>query len=211
MLDPTQAEAVLATIERWQQQSLNRWGTRFVFGADELYLRAQRPLPPYAAYEDFSQIENGVGLIARFKFQAHEVFEELDPQYCGGVRATLVCGESARDTLEDFLNDFNHKAGTDLQLHVVKNSFWGESVSVSGLLTGGDIINSLKDIQTAGFDPGAAILLPEVMFKDTTDALLDDIVLSEMEERLGVEVKKIAADPWAVLDAVEEISALSNS
>lgn len=207
MLSQSQAQAVLDQIERWQEWCLAKSATRFVFGADELYLQAQRPFPLYAAYEHFCQIENGVGIVAQFERQVKEVLDEVDPQFCAGVRATLVCGVSAQYTLEAFVRDFNSKAHTALQLHPVVNKFWGESVSVSGLLCGGDIIESLKQAYAQGFDPGGAILLPDVMFKDGTEILLDDTDLSSLEKHLEVEVKKIGTDPWAVLDIVEELCA----
>ncbi|MFN2258102.1 MAG: DUF512 domain-containing protein [Desulfuromonadaceae bacterium] len=210
MLNRAQAGAVLDQIEHWQKKSLARSATRFVFGADELYFQAWRPFPDYAAYEHFCQIENGVGLVVQFKQQAKEVLSEADPQFCAGVRATLVCGVSAQCVLETFVREFNLKASTALQLHPVVNEFWGESVSVSGLLTGGDILESLKDACARGFDPGSAILLPDVMFKDGTEVLLDDTDLSILKQHLGVEVKKIGADPWAVLDVVEELFVCCN-
>ncbi len=207
MFDRVQAAAVLDQIERWQQRCLTRSATRFVFGADELYLQAQRPFPPYAAYEHFYQIENGVGLVTQFEQQSAEVLSEAEPQFCAGVRATLICGLSAQRVLETFIRALNAKAHTALQIHAVVNRFWGESVSVSGLLTGADVVESVMQACAHGFDPGSAILLPDVMFKDGTDILLDDIDLPTLEHRLGVKVKKIGADPWAVLDIVEELYA----
>jgi putative radical SAM enzyme (TIGR03279 family) len=211
MLDRFLAARVLDQIERWQKCCLARMSTRFVFGADELYLQAQRPFPPYSAYEDFSQIENGVGLVSQFEHQSLEVLSETEPRFCSGVCATLVCGLSAYNILKSFVHGFNSKARSALQLHPVTNKFWGESVSVSGLLTGQDVIDSLKAARDQGFNPGLAILLPEVMFKDDSDILLDDINIRILEEQLGVKVKKIGADPWAVLDAVEELHACSAS
>lgn len=205
MLDQNQAAAVLDLIESWQSRCLSCASTRFVFGADELYLQAKRSFPPYTAYEDFSQIENGVGLVAQFKAQSIEVLAEAEPQFCAGVRATLVCGVSARAVLEDFVNAFNRRAQSALQLHCVVNEFWGESVSVSGLLTGMDIVNSLEQACYRGFDPGSTILLPDVMFREGTETLLDDSDLHVLEQRLGLKVRKIGADPWAVLDVVEEL------
>jgi putative radical SAM enzyme (TIGR03279 family) len=207
MFDCFLAREVLDQIERWQEHCLARMSTRFVFSADELYLQAQRPFPPYSAYEDFCQIENGVGLIAQFEHQSLEVLSETEARFCSGVRATLVCGVSAYNILESFVHRFNRKARAALQLHPVTNRFWGESVSVSGLLTGQDIIDSLKAAREQGFNPGGAILLPEVMFKDDSDILLDDMDIFMLEEQLGVEVRKIGANPWAVLDAVEELHA----
>jgi putative radical SAM enzyme (TIGR03279 family) len=204
------AAVVLDQIERWQKHCLTRWSTRFVFGADELYLQARRSFPPYTAYEDFCQIENGVGLVVQFECQGNEVLSEADPEYCAGVRATLVCGVSAQHTLETFVHEFNAKAHSALQIHPVANEFWGESVSVSGLLSGRDILESLKRACAQGFDPGGAILLPDVMFKDGTETLLDDTEMSILTQHLGVEVKKIGADPWAVLDVVEELCACWN-
>jgi len=207
MLNRSQARTVLDQIERWQEHCLTCCDTRFVFGADELYLQARRSFPAYAAYEHFCQIENGVGLVVEFERQVNEVLREADPQFCAGVRATLVCGVSAQPILEAFVCEFNAKAHTALQLHPVVNEFWGESVGVSGLLTGGDILESLKRACAQGFDPGDAILLPDVMFKDGTETLLDDTDRFLLEQHLGVEVKKVGADPWAVLDVVEELCA----
>ena len=210
MLNREQAAAVLEQIEGWQAHCLARGATRFVFGADELYLQARRSFPDYADYEHFCQIENGVGLVVQFECQVNEVLSEADPQFCAGVQATLVCGISAQDTLKAFVHRFNAKAHAALQVHPVANNFWGESVSVSGLLTGKDIIESIKKACALGFDPGGAILLPDVMFKDGTETLLDDTDLTMLEQSLEIEVKKIDTDPWAVLDIVEELCACWN-
>lgn len=207
MVTQAQANELLEQVERWQQYCLERAGTRFVFAADELYLGAQRPVPPYAAYEDFCQLENGIGLIAAFEKQSAEVLAEVEAEFCAGVTATLVCGCSARHTLETFVRKFNHKAQTQLQVHAVSNQFWGERVTVSGLLTGSDIVASINHARASGFEPGQAIFLPEVMFKENTDILLDDMDLQTLEQSLGIEVIKIAPDPWVVLDAVEELCA----
>ncbi|MDY0212957.1 MAG: DUF512 domain-containing protein [Desulfuromonadaceae bacterium] len=207
MVTSTQAKRLLEQVERWQQRCLARSGARFVFAADELYLTAQRPFPPHAAYENFCQIENGIGLIAEFENQSAEVLAEVETEFCAGVKATLVCGYSARHTLEAFVGKFNLKAQTQLQVHAVSNHFWGERVTVSGLLTGRDIVASLNHACRHGFDPGQAILLPAVMFKENTDILLDDMELHTLAQSLGIGVIKIAPDPWAVLDVVEELCA----
>lgn len=207
MVGQEQANELLEQVERWQQHCLERAGTRFVFAADELYLTAQHTFPSHAAYENFCQIENGIGLIAEFENQGDEVLAEVEAEFCAGVRVTLVCGYSARRSLEAFVRKFNHKAQTQLQVHAVRNKFWGERVTVSGLLTGNDILASLNDARARGFEPGQAILLPEVMFKEHTDILLDDMDLHTLEQSLGIGVIKIASDPWAVLDVVEELCA----
>lgn len=207
MVTRVQANELLEQVERWQQYCLERVGTRFVFGADELYLTAQRSFPPYAAYENFCQLENGIGLIAEFEYQSGEVLAEVEAEFCAGVRATLVCGYSARHTLEEFVRKFNHQAQTQVQIHAVSNQFWGERVTVSGLLIGSDIVASINHARAHGFEPGQAILVPEVMFKEHTDILLDDMDLHTLEQNLGIEVIKIAPDPWAVLDTVEELYA----
>jgi putative radical SAM enzyme (TIGR03279 family) len=203
MVGQEQANELLEQVERWQQHCLERAGTRFVFAADELYLTAQRTFPSHAAYENFCQIENGIGLIAEFENQGDEVLAEVEAEFCAGVRATLVCGYSARHSLEAFVRKFNHKAQTQLQVHAVRNKFWGERVTVSGLLTGNDILASLNDARARGFEPGQAILLPEVMFKEHTEILLDDMDRHTLEQSLGIGVIKIASDPWAVLVVVE--------
>lgn len=207
MVTLAQANELLDQVERWQQHCLAQTGTRFVFAADELYLTAQRPFPPYTSYEDFCQIENGIGMIVEFENQSAEVLTEVEAEFCAGVRATLICGCSAYHTLETFVRKFNHQAQAQLQVHAVSNKFWGERVTVSGLLTGRDILSSLNEARARGLDLGRAILLPEVMFKEDTDILLDDMDIYTLAQSLGVEVIKISPTPWAVLDVVEELCA----
>ena len=204
-VDAGMADKLLCQVDRWQKHCLDRSNTRFVFGADELYLKAKHAVPAYEAYEDFCQIENGVGMLAQFEEQALEVMQEVQPEFCAGVHATLVCGVSASATLQRFVHSFNQKAHARLQLLTVTNSFWGEQVTVSGLLTGADIIAALQFATGRGFDPGVALLLPDVMFKEGADLTLDDMELCAMQQRAGLEIRKVAPTPWALLDAVEEL------
>lgn len=199
-VDAALASATLTQIERWQTHCLARWGTRFVFAADEFYLTADRPLPELACYEELAQIENGVGLLASFVAQIPAVLEEVDPAWCRDLCCTLVTGQSAAPLLRHFVQLFNARGAARLQLVVIDNHFWGEQVTVAGLLTGQDIA-----AQLCGRLLGDALLLPDVLLREGSDQLLDDWTLADLEQQLGLPVHVVAPTPWAVLDLVEEL------
>jgi putative radical SAM enzyme (TIGR03279 family) len=193
------AEEVIDMIETCQRQFLEAGGSRFVFAADEIYLRAGRELPDLAAYEELWQLENGVGMVAQFRQEAQEVLQEADPLEL--QRVTVLTGCSFAPELKAFARRLARRTGVRIDVRPIRNRFFGEQVTVAGLLTGRDLLEQL-----AGKDLGAALLLPEVMLKDDRDVFLDDLTLTELSERLQVPVVKIAGTPWGVLDGLEELA-----
>ncbi|MBN2644131.1 MAG: DUF512 domain-containing protein [Desulfuromonadaceae bacterium] len=197
-----EAGRILSRIHAFQKQYLLQCGSRFVFAADELYQLAGQPVPDVSCYEKFDQIENGVGLLAQFRADADEVLEEADPAFCHDVKVTLVTGCSAGEELQRFVTRFNERCDSQLQVAVIENHFWGSLVTVAGLLTGQDMTEQLS-----GIDLGCAVLLPDVMFREQDDLLLDGLSREELSIRLGVPVLRVPASPWGILDAVEAIFA----
>jgi len=182
-----------------QAELLKRLGTRFIFAADELYLRAEQDFPPLEAYEELSQIENGVGLIPVFRKQADEVIKEAQPLKLPPV--SLVTGVSAATEIRSFAGTLNEKNGIDLRVHVVENHFFGGDVTVAGLLTGQDLLEQLANV-----DLGQILLVPDVMLREGEDVFLDDVRISDLADHLQVEVEVIPTDPWGVWDMLETLN-----
>jgi len=167
---------ILRQVEAWQSRFLSELSTRFVYAADELYVKAGVALPPYEAYEDFLQIENGVGMMAEFKRDFNNVTCSFD------AKATMVTGMAAYD----FMCDLN----LPMDIAAIKNDFFGENVTVAGLLTGQDIISQLE-----GRSLGDVLLLPANCLRHGENVLLDGVTTDDISKALGVTV--LVAEPTA--------------
>lgn len=193
-----EAEVCLAQISRYQDQYLAEQGNRFVFPADEIYLMANQDIPKWEDYEDFHQVENGVGMIAQFRQQALEVL--LDAEPLDIEKVSLVSGALFADELKLFVERLSLRTGVDFNVFAVENNFFGPTVTVTGLLTGADLIAQLK-----GRDLGQHLLIPDVMIKDDQLLLLDDIETRQLEQELGVPVTVVDSSPWGILEGLEQI------
>ena len=188
----------LDILEQAQQQQLETNGSRFVFAADELYLRAARKFPGIESYEALWQLENGVGMLPQFRTEAEEVLLDAVPLELG--RVSLVTGHSFAPELEKFATRLTTRTGVELQVVAVDNRFFGRSVTVTGLLTGADIIAAFDAV-----DPGTALLLPEVLFNDGDNLLLDDMRIEDLEQHFNIPVLRVSSDPWGILDGLERL------
>lgn len=180
-----EAATTIETIHRWQAHFLETLGTRFVFAADELYIKAGLPLPEYREYEDFAQIENGVGLVAEFLDDAAYAMETL----AGSSPYREVSAVTGVD-FAPFLKEVAKKAETKyhvkINVYPIINRFFGESITVAGLLTGRDIL-----AQIHGKPLGEALLIPGNALKEFDDVFLDDITLEQFEAEAGVPCVKV--------------------
>ncbi len=194
-----EAASLVDWIEAQQAALLERLGTRFIFAADELYLKAGRRFPELSAYEDLAQIENGVGLIAVFRAHADEVLAEATPLDLPPV--SLVTGASAAPDLLAFANALNQRCGIDLRVHAVENRFFGGQVTVTGLLTGRDLLEQLSHVQL-----GKVLLVPDVMLREGEATFLDDMSISDLATRLDVEIEVVPTDPWGIWDMLDTLA-----
>ncbi|ALC16494.1 FeS-binding protein [Desulfuromonas soudanensis] len=197
-LDAAGAAAVLETLHRFQERYLAEAGTRFVFAADELYLKAGVEFPALEAYEELSQVENGVGLIPVFRADAGDVLQEARKLRAGAV--STFTGASASGELTRFAAALAAKTGVKIHLHTIRNDFFGGEVTVAGLIAGADLIAQLK-----GKELGEALLVPDVVLRDGEDVFLDDLTLPQLAQALGVAVFKIDSTPWGLLEGLEEL------
>ena len=194
-LTGAEARALVDTVAGWQARFLDALGSRFVFLGDEVYLQAERPLPPSDAYEGFAIAEDGIGLVRRFEDGlAQALARRRSP--ARGRRLTIVSGAMYGPRLARLL------AGAPLaanaRVAAVPNDLFGGSVAVAGLLTGQDI---QRHLATLG-DLGEAVLVPAVALRDGEGVFLDDLTPDDLARALGVPVIPVEPEPRALLDAL---------
>ena len=192
------ALALLAQIEAWQDKLLSEIGTRFIYAADEFYLLADRPIPPAEAYEGYAQIENGVGLLRSLE---EEWMEALAAAPVADARhVSIITGVSAGPHLKKLTGLAMEKhPGLRIDVHMIENHFFGETITVAGLLTGQDIA-----AQLAGKDLGTAAYIPKAMLRSGTEVFLDDMTVTELSEKLSTPVIAVECDGFDLWDKLRK-------
>ncbi len=195
--DRDTARAALEIIERWGDKMKEEAGARKVFASDELYLLAGRDLPPAEFYEDFPQIENGVGMLRDLEEGFLWALEEMEP-FRGQRRVTIPTGECGFAFLNKMLDGLREKCDNiKIDLIPVRNEFFGGTVNVTGLLTGRDIL-----AQLSGRELGDELLIAGNMLKAGEDIFLDDMTLEELGRRLGVPARRVGGSGEDLLAAI---------
>lgn len=197
---PETANAALDILERWGDRFLRERGSRTVYGSDELYLMAGRPIPPLEWYEDFPQIENGVGMLRNlqdeFDWALEDAVETGLPRRTRTV--TVPTGECAYLFLEELLDHLRACCPSlTVRLVPVHNDFFGGGVNVTGLLTGRDLVRSLQ-----GTPLGDEVLIVSNMLKAQEDIFLDDMTLDELSAALGAPCRRVRYSGDAMLAAI---------
>jgi putative radical SAM enzyme (TIGR03279 family) len=192
-----EASAALDAIHAWQGGFLARHGTRLVFAADELYLQAGRAVPPAAAYEGFSVVEDGVGLVRRFEDDFRRLAGRPGRSRWRGERvATVVTGELFGPILRPLL-DRLRVPGLRVETVAVPNEFFGRAITVAGLLTGQDVARALT-----GCILGDVVLVPRVALTETKGVFLDDVAPEDLARHLGVAVSTVEASARGLVDGL---------
>ena len=180
------ARAVIAQINTYGNWCLSQFGTRLFFPADEFYIKAELPLPSDEFYEDYSQIENGVGMLTDMQTCIDIELEDTSvySEFCAPRCVSIVTGYAAYDHILK-ISEKLEKAFSGLKINVykIKNDFFGDSITVAGLLTATDIYEQLKDK-----DLGDALLIPSVALRADGEVFLDDITPDELSNKLSIEV-----------------------
>ena len=195
--DSETARAVVRQLERWGDRCEQKYGQGICYAADEFYLKAQLPIPPAPFYGDFDQLENGVGLMASLKQEFLDALEDFVPP-ASARKVTLATGVAAHPFLDTLLDELRQRCH-NLTCNVVPivNDFFGDTITVAGLVTGGDLLKQLR-----GRELGDALLLPDVMLRREGDIFLDDVSLEELSEALQIQIITVPNDGYALLDAV---------
>jgi len=201
-LTPVDSAYARSFIETWEPRAKalkKRLGEPFLFLADEFYLKAALTFPPLRDYGDLPQIENGVGMVPLFLRDAGRVLRSARP--VGDFKVTVATGASALGFVTDFLDALGAKTGVEVIAVAVENRLFGESVTVSGLVAGKDIMAALE-----GQEIGRALLVPDVMLKEGEGVFLDDVTLDELGERLGCGVIPFDSTPQGLYRTVRKIA-----
>jgi putative radical SAM enzyme (TIGR03279 family) len=195
LFTPAEAAAIIDDIEKRQQKCLDLLGGRFIYAADELYLKAGRDFPAAATYEDFPQIENGVGMAAQFIAQWQNIREILPKKPASG-KIAVITGKSGAPVLRELIREIKEHSHSDITLVEVANTFYGDTVTATGLLTGSCIINAIAKGQYQ------RLLIPANMLKFDEDIFLDDMTTAKLAKTLAVDVRVIEPHPAALLKAI---------
>ncbi len=185
-VDNIVANKTIEVVEELQKLCQKWFGERKIFAADELYIIAKREIPPFDTYENFYQIENGVGLIAKFVHEFDVALSELD-QRVGNEKVSIATGKSAYGMMKSLIERLQHICkNVSVNLYEIENKFFGTNITVSGLIVGRDLIDQL-----ANKDLGKKLLISKSMLREGSDVFLDDTTLEEVQNALGVKVVPI--------------------
>lgn len=178
------AGKMVELVERIQKENEARLGTKFSFISDEFYLVAGREIPNEDYYEGYPQLENGVGLVRSFQDEIEKAVERLEYDESVSGKYTIATGKLAANHMQMFAKMVQSKyPNVEIDVVMIKNNFFGENITVAGLITGTDLYEQLNDR-----DLGNAVFIPKAMLKSDEDVFLDDMTLEELTEKLGTEV-----------------------
>ena len=193
-----EARAVMEIADRWRPVLLQERGTRFVFPSDEFYLKADWPIPPDEAYEGYEQIDDGVGLLRLLDTEYTEAWEDAGDAVTradGSAHLAIACGRSAEVFLRDMLAR-HPVAGVTIDVYGLENTWFGPTVTVSGLITGGDLMKQMKGV------PCDAVMITAVMLKENDNRFLDDTTLPQVTEVLGKPVVPVGRRGEDLLETI---------
>lgn len=195
------AAETLDIIESYQREFLEKFGTRTVFPSDEFYLLAGREIPPAEVYEDYPQYENGVGMLRSLM---DEFYSALDMAEWEGEdrHVTIATGYSPYGVISSLAKMAEDKfPQLRCDVYRIRNDFFGDTITVTGLITAQDLIAQLK-----GKDLGTELLLSSSMVRRDSDVFLDDMTIGDVERELGIKVVTTNSDGYELLDAMMGIT-----
>lgn len=185
-------------IEKMGDECVKKHGRRIFFPGDEFYLLAEREIPSPEFYEDFSALEDGIGMIAYLTDDVGWKLEELDADESLCHKVTIACGEGVFPYMKRIMSMINEKfPNITINTRAIKNNFFGGGVNVSGLVTGGDLIAQLR-----GDDLGDRLIIPSSMLRFENDLFLDDVSTDDVERELGVTLVPVNNNGNDLVEAV---------
>ena len=188
---------VIDTIEKWQKIFYKEYGLHFIHAGDEWYIKAEREMPDESQYDGYLQLENGVGMIRLLQDEFAEGFAQLEGDD-RKVEVSIATGYAAYDYLKELVEKLQEKyPNVTVHLHRIRNDFFGEKITVAGLITGQDLISQLKEKPL-----GSCLLLPCSMLRDGEEVFLDDISISDLKESLQVEIDIVKSSGQDLIEAI---------
>ena len=192
------AQKVLEIIDGFGEKCLEKYGQRRVFAADEFYILAQKQIPSAEYYEDFLQLENGVGLVALLLDEVNNAIKNTDYILEKKRIITIATGEAAYPFILQIVDKITAKwDNLECRVKAIKNNFFGGQITVSGLVTAQDIEKQLSNQEL-----GEQLLIPSVMLREQNDMFLDSVTTQELSKRLGVPIIPVNNDGYELLSKI---------
>lgn len=191
-----EAGEIIDLIEHYQKECFEKYGLHFIHASDEWYISAGREFPEEERYDGYLQLENGVGMMRLFINEFEEALRKLvsDAGYAAlreklQRTVTVATGRLTYPTLKKFAEQLEERfPGLRIHVYAIRNDFFGETITVSGLVTGQDLIAQLKECQAQGEKLGDALLIPTNMLRTGENVFLDDVTTEDVERELGLRV-----------------------
>lgn len=203
MFTKQEAAAVVQMIHKWQQVCMERFGMHFVHASDEWYLLAGMELPAAESYDGYVQLENGVGMLRLLMDEFLEALgkeegmvPDTDIKETVSIATGMLAAPFIRELAEAFMQRYPSK---NVQVFAIRNDFFGEQITVAGLLTGQDLYHQL-----AGQDLGSRLLLPCSLLRSGEEVFLDDMTVQELKKALQVKIVIVNSNGQDLLDALSE-------
>lgn len=187
---PKETQKIIQKVQNFALLCKKEYGSSIFFCGDEMYLKAGLDIPPPEYYEDFSQIENGVGMIASMLEEFEYAFEDLDETPVLPRRVSIATGNAAFPFISSLARKLENRFdGLTVNVYNINNNFFGENITVAGLITGIDLSEQLKSK-----DLGSTLFIPRVMLESECKMFLDSMELQEVLEKLNTEISVVPND-----------------
>ncbi len=205
-----ECEQIIDLIESYQDKFYKQYGLHFIHASDEWYINAEREFPEEERYDNYIQLENGVGMMRLFINEFREAFEQLihSKEYESlrnnlNRTITIAVGKLAYPTIKTFAKQLQ-EVFPNLTIHTyyIRNDFFGETVTVSGLITGKDLVKQLKEQQEKGIYLGDTLQITSSMLRMGENVFLDDMTIAEAEQQLGMKVVPVESSGRDFIEAI---------
>jgi putative radical SAM enzyme (TIGR03279 family) len=184
------ANEIIDQVQKLQTEFQKKFSSTFAWLADEWFLIARRDLPPASHYESYPQIDNGVGSIRLFLTQFEKAARSLPASVAPSRRLVWVVGNTVEEAFQPILKRLNGVEGLEVTMAALNSEYWGQAMTVTGLLTGYDLIKALQ-----GKDLGDGLLVPSLMLKHGTTQFLDDRAIAEVAAELKTQIYVVGGSP----------------
>lgn len=201
------AQETISIIEQKQRECMERYGIHFVHASDELYHLAGWEVPEAERYDGYIQLENGVGMVRLLTEEVQQMLEELSQEETADRevqrKVTIATGMMISKTIAHLAEKVTEVfPRVDVQVVPIRNRFFGETITVTGLITGQDLVGQLSEMQKNGFEIGEALLVSSNMFRTGEKVFLDDMTQEEVEDRLGVRLCPVDSSGKDFVDSI---------
>ena len=200
-----ECEKIIDQVTGYGDQCLKKYGSRIFYCGDEFYVKSGRPIPDEKFYEDFAQIENGVGMMASMKAEFDSELSQIETKKVAPRKVSCATGYAAYNFIKSLADEVSKvRQGLQVNVYKIKNNFFGESITVSGLLTGTDLAEQLKPHAEKG-ELGDTLYLSRNMLRAEGDFFLDGMTPDELSEKLsGIKIKFLQNDGAKFFLAISE-------